>query len=170
MDEDYSEKDLYPSIKDWLKNFLEDRFKKSKVQTFDTSGVVLYKFLQEKGYSDFFQDHQCYEIMVDITGIIISKNKANLVFVEVKKGIISLRDISQLLGYSIIAKPLYSFLVSPKGLSKGMNYLLNQIKHLEVLNYDRKDRTKFLRIAKWHIGMEEIIPHSIIPTGAHIIS
>lgn len=169
MREEFQEKELYPTIMEWLKGYLEDRFKKSKVSTFNTSGTVLYRFLQEKGFSEFFPDYQAFEIMVDITGIIISNQSAKLVFIEVKRDAISLKDISQLLGYSIIAKPEFSFLISPAGLSNRMNYLLNQIKHLEVLNYDREDTTKFIRIAKWDINKEEIIPGSIIPKGSHIV-
>lgn len=169
MKEEYTEKELYPSIMKWLKNYLEDRFKKSKVFTFNTSGVVLYKFLQEKGFSEYFPDYQAFEIMIDITGIIVSNKSAKLVFVEVKKGTISLKEISQLLGYSIIAKPEFSFLISPEGLSNRMNYLLNQIKHLDVLYYDKENNTKFIRIVKWDIEKEEIIPESMMPKGSHIL-
>src|SRR3989338_10528100 len=169
MKEEYAEKELYPSIMEWLKNYLEDRFKQGKVFTFNTSGVVLYKFLQEKGFSEYFPDYQAFEIMIDITGIIVSNKSAKLVFVEVKKGAISLKEISQLLGYSIIAKPEFSFLISPEGLSNRMNYLLNQIKHLDVLYYDKENNTKFIRIARWDIEKEEIIPESIIPKGSHIL-
>lgn len=96
MREEFQEKELYPPIMDWLKGYLEDRFKKSKVSTFNTSGTALYRFLQEKGFSEFFPDYQAFEIMVDITGIIILNQSAKLVFIEVKRDAISLKDISQL--------------------------------------------------------------------------
>ena len=169
MKEEYQEKELYPSIMEWLEGYLEDRFRKSKVSTFNTSGVVLYRFLQEKGLSEYFPDYQAFEIMVDITGIIISNNTAKLVFVEVKKGGISLKEISQLLGYSMIAKPEFSFLISPEGLSNRMNYLLNQIKHFDILHYDKEENNRFIRIARWDIEKKEIIPDSMIPRGSHIL-
>ena len=48
------EKDMYPAVCEWLKNVLKNKFKRAEIQVFDTSNVMLSKFLVEKGYHIFF--------------------------------------------------------------------------------------------------------------------
>jgi len=75
--------------------------------------------------------------------------EAHLGLVECKLGRINLRDLSQLLGYSRVALPLYSIILSPRGISQSLNLLFNIARRNDILYYS-PDRHIF--IAKWVEG------------------
>jgi len=156
-----TEKDMYPDVIRWLQKFLIDHFSKSDVYCFDTSRVYLNDFLSRKGFSEF-RDSATYEIKVDITGIIRQDKKSNLIFIECKLSYINLKDISQLLGYSKVAQPLYSLIISPKNVSDPVNTLFRTYKRYDVLKYTDKQE---ICIAKWNVEQKDIDYNSIIPPG-----
>ena len=54
---------------------------------------------------------------------------------ECKNTKLTLAQLSQLLGYSRIAQPLYSFLISPVGFSLTLVSLLQKYRRHDVLEY-----------------------------------
>jgi len=76
-----------------------------------------------------------YNIQVDIVGFAIQKNLTHLALVECKNDYITLRDLSQLIGYSLVALPIYSFIISPQGPSDSLILLLKTYNRLDVLRY-----------------------------------
>ncbi len=94
---------MYPHVCIWLKKLLERKFKNATIHVDNTSKKVLSKWLVEKGFHKHFKGYQTYEIEVDVTGLIEKLNETHLAFVECKLGRITLRDLSQLLGYSKVA-------------------------------------------------------------------
>ena len=50
------------------------------------------------------------DIHIDIVGFIFLENVTYIAFVECKNDYIKLRDLSQVIGYSLIAKPKHSFI------------------------------------------------------------
>jgi hypothetical protein len=158
------EKEMYPHVCSWLEKVLRNKFKKAKILVAETSRKVLSKWLFEKGCHKCLKDYSTYEIEVDITGIIESE-KTELVFVECKLNKITLRDVSQLLGYSKVAIPSLSIILSPMGISESMNLLLNISRRNDILYYTSN---KHIIIGKWDSRKREIIPSSIIPKGCHI--
>lgn len=166
MNEEFNkESDLYPSVIAWFKSLLKERNKRSSVQVFDTSRVSLWKFLKDNEYCKYFQDYITFEIQVDITAIVLRKKSASLSFIECKLNPISLKDISQLLGYSRVALPLYSIIISPKGISSSVSYLLKTFNRYDVLKYDSDKR---IRIAKWDSSKNEVDIRSILPPGEYL--
>ena len=159
-----NEKDLYPLVKKWLRKFLKDRHRRSKVETYDTHNVSVSKFLLDKKLQTYFTELSAYDIKVDVTGIIISKKAAKLAFVECKIKPITLKDVGQILGYSRVANPAYSFIVSPKGLSSPLSILLRTFGRYDVLAY--QDNKK-IRIAKWNLNRMEIEYNSLLPPGEY---
>ncbi len=85
---------MYPHVKAWLERVLTSKFKGAKVLAANTSEKTLSKWLFEQGFHRHFADYQAYEIDVDVTGVIVWGDKADLAFVECKLGKISLRDFS----------------------------------------------------------------------------
>lgn len=85
-----------------------------------------------------------------------------LAFVECKVGPITLRDVGQLLGYSLIARPETSYLISPAGLSDRLRSLLVTFGRQDLLNYTRN---RMLLLATWDSGRCEVDPSSVIPRG-----
>ena len=156
-----SEKAMYPEVCRWLREVLQSRFPRAEIQVADTSQMVLSNFLEREGLTDLFPDYQTYEINVDVTAIIKRKTPA-LAFVECKLTTLTLRDTSQLLGYSKVAQPIYSIIVSPAGISKALSLLLKNFHRYDILEYGE---TKRLRLATWDPIRKTIDPATVIPPG-----
>src|SRR2546425_11649647 len=141
------ERDMYPFVAAWLKRTLSGIYPRASINVYDTSTVALYRFLESHGYSDLFPLFRTYEIHVDITAIIQHRKKpAALAFVECKLDQISLKDLSQLLGYSRVAQPIYSIILGPGGISPALHALLHNYGRLDVLTYADGKRIK---VATW---------------------
>lgn len=151
---------LYPSMLKWLQTYLENKHQKAVIKTYDVHSVDLSDFIQRNKYTKHFPEYATYKIRVDLLGVILEKNKCNLVFVEVKDTPLSLINLSQLLGYCKILKPEFAFLISPKGLTKPLSQLLVHFNRLDILEFDKN---KFVRVAKWNPTRNAIENDSIIP-------
>ncbi|MEK6982984.1 MAG: hypothetical protein AABX33_00290 [Nanoarchaeota archaeon] len=140
------EEKLYPEIKEWLQNYLTDKYKGHTVETtFETSRRNLDVVLKSKGI-------QCKEaiglqIKVDVVGILKRGDEFKLVFVEVKDTELTLKDLGQLWGYTQLIDPIESLLVSSKGLGR-LSHLFNVLRREDVLKFGTKTN-KFMQIAKW---------------------
>jgi hypothetical protein len=159
-----TEREMYPDICSWFRKVLQNKFKNARIYVEDTSKKVLSKWLLERGLHNYFPQYQTYEIEVDITAVIVKSNKqAHLSFIECKLGKIGLRDLSQLLGYSKVALPLYAIILSPKGVSQSLNLLFNVARRNDILYYSTN---KHIIIATWLESRKEIDFSTIIPKGA----
>lgn len=156
---------MYPDVCVWFKKTLKKKFQDAKICVEDTSKKVLSKWLVEKGFHNFFPNYQTYEIEVDVTGIVEKSNEAHLGFIECKLGRITLRDLSQLLGYSKVALPLYSIILSPKGISRSLNLLFDIARRNDILYYSTDS---YIIIGKWNGKRKELDLSSIIPKGGRI--
>jgi len=153
---------MYEPVRNWWERFLKERHKRSRVSVYDTSKIVLYKFMQDYHLEAFFPDYLTYEAEVDITGVIITRDKAKLALVECKLMPITLRDVSQILGYSKVIRPLYSLIISPQGLSDPVARLLKSFQRFDVLDYGNGQRIK---LATSSPQRQEIISESLLPPG-----
>lgn len=151
---------LYPSMLEWLQMYLENKHPKAVIKTYDVHSVDLSDFIQRNKYTKCFPEYATYKIRVDLLGMILEKDKCNLVFVEVKDTPLSLINLSQLLGYCKILRPEFAFLISPKGLAKPLSQLLVHFNRLDILEFDKN---KFVRVAKWNPTRNAIEIDSIIP-------
>lgn len=158
-----NERAMYPEVCKWLHDLLKSRFPKSTVTTVDTSQVSLNNYLEQAGLTDLFPDYQTYEINVDVTGIVQRKTPL-LTFVECKLTALTLRDVSQLLGYSKVAQPYYSVLISPAGISKALALLFRIYRRNDVLEYAPNAR---LKIGVWDAVRKTVDPATILPAGEH---
>lgn len=132
---------------------------------YDTHATKLSRFLLRKDLHTHFPEYKSYEIMTDVTGIVKDGDKVDLVFVECKLQPITLGDISQLLGYSRVALPLCSLLLSPKGISSSVSYLFNTLRRYDVLKYADNKR---IVVARWNPQSNDLDFQSIIPRGEHL--
>ncbi len=153
---------MYPHVISWLHGLLSSKFKRARVSVYDTSKKVLSRFLFEKGLHKKFPEYQTYEIEVDITGVIEEASKTSLALVECKLASITLRDLSQLLGYSKVANPLISLIVSPAGISESLNMLFNVHRRDDILYYSHD---RYIRVAKWVESKIDLDLSSLIPKG-----
>ena len=156
------EKQMYPDVMEWLKRKLRGMFHRAEIETYDTSAVALYRFLETNGLQELFPQYQSYDIRVDVTGVVQTKHEAHLAFVECKLRQITLRDLSQLLGYSRVAIPIYSIIVSPAGIGSAMTCLLKTYGRIDVLEYEKSRR---LKVATWDSARREVSVPTTIPAG-----
>jgi hypothetical protein len=160
------EEEMYPDVCLWFQKMLQSKFRNARIYVEDTSKKVLSRWLFEKGLHKYFPDYQTYEVEVDVTGVVLKSSKeVYLGFIECKLGRISLRDLSQLLGYSKVALPLYSIILSPEGISESLNLLFNIARRNDILYYSSD---KHIFIAKWLEKKKEIDFSTIIPKGGII--
>lgn len=154
------EEKLYPEIERWLNDYLEDKYKKYKVEiTSETSRQFLDIILKKKGIN--INEAIGLKIKIDIVGILRSSDEIKLVFVEVKDVPLTLKDLGQLWGYTQLMDPEESFLISPKGFGR-LSKLFNVSKREDLLKYGI-DKIKFMRIARWDQQRRSIDWSTIIP-------
>jgi len=161
------EKDMYPSVCNWLKEFLAGRHRKAVIKVFDTSRKSLVRLIQEKRLmSNLPPEWQSWDIYVDVVGFIIHKKTSQLAFVECKNIAVTLAHLSQLLGYSRVVLPEYSFIISPKGISDSLKSLLLTFNRIDILQYSdiQGKLPHTVSIARWD-GTAGCIDNNSLITG-----
>lgn len=161
------EVEIYPDVMNWLQRFLKGRFPKHQIDVRDTHRIPLNRFIERHQLAHYFDTHiwQTYEIRVDVTGFIVGEKRKGLALVECKLAAASLLDFCQLLGYSRVASPLLSFLISPQGISSTLNTLLLEYARDDLLEYYRApgERPRKIVLAKWISVSKQIEIASAIP-------
>ncbi len=160
-----AENALYPHVATWLANYLQGRFPRASVISHDTHKAQLSSFLRSQGLHKFIKGYDSFEIQVDVTGVVRTRDSVRLAFVECKVEPITLRDVGQLLGYSLVARPEWSLLLSPEGLSDRLSALLLTYGRQDVLAYGEN---RAIRLATWNVSRGEVDAASLVPRGSHI--
>jgi hypothetical protein len=147
--------EMYPDIIEWLKKNLEQKFgkKAKKITVLDTHDSDLLNFIMQLSYQKFFPEFTTYKIRQDITGFIEYEDKVELVFVECKNERLSLIHLSQLIGYSCIALPIYSILLSPQGMGQTLCKLLKSYNRLDILEFRPK---RMIQVIKWDKSKQDV--------------
>lgn len=150
-----SEIEMYPDIIRWLQKDLQQKFGKKAIRIIvrDTHDSDLSNFIMQLGFQKFFPEFSTYQIRQDVTGFIEYSDRVELVFVECKNTTLSLINLSQLIGYSCIALPIYAYLISPQGMGRTMNRLLNEFNRRDILEF-RPNRK--IQIIKWDANKQDI--------------
>lgn len=164
-----NEAEMYPDVIAWLHGLLRERFSGAEVDVRDTHASPLNEYIKRNRLERYFQDNiwQTYEIRVDITGFMLHRGKPGIAFVECKLIPISLLHISQLLGYSRVARPLLSYLISTKGIGSAVVGLISRYDRTDILEYDwQKGRIpRTLMLGTWDITAKRLDPASVLPPG-----
>lgn len=162
------EEDMYPDIKKWLEQYLASKYPNWEIKVYDTSKTTLSQFLIQSRIQNYFPHYTTYDVKVDVTSILkdLQKKRYFIVLVECKLKSISLKDVSQILGYSRVVRPLHAMIISPKGLTSPVAHLFQKLKRYDVLAYefDHKGRArKYVKIGTWDAKRKEVLPNSWIP-------
>jgi len=156
------EQELYPGVAKWLDGRLRSLFPGWQIRVSETSRIKLASFLGRVGLQDAFPGSEAFEIEVDITGLLRRGEKAELAFVEFKTGPISLKDVGQILGYSRVASPALSVVLSPAGMSSSLHLLLAAYNRVDLLEFGGGRRIK---VGTWDIARKQLDPVSVFPPG-----
>jgi hypothetical protein len=105
-----------------------------------------------------------WDIHVDIVGFALTAKTTRLTFVECKNAAITLDHLSQILGYSRVALPEFSFLIAPQGVSDSLRTLLLTHHRLDILNYDQRPGLwpRSIIVARWNEAASTLDADSII--------
>ena len=150
-----SEREMYPDVCRWLNDFLTSRYQRASVDVHDLSHTPISRFLRNYDKGQFPPEWVTWDIRVDVVGFIHQpKAMTSLAFVECKNIKLTLSHLSQLLGYSRIAQPLFSFLISPLGFSSTLVSLLQDYQRHDVLEYhwESGKRPRRVVLAEWDRG------------------
>lgn len=160
-----SEKDMYPDVCQWLEDFLKDRFRQAEIDVRILAHTPISRFLSTYNRGNFPGEWVTWNIKVDVVGFVHHLNRpTDLVFVECKNTKLTLAHLSQLLGYSRIAQPLYSFLISPAGFSASLVSLLQHYHRRDVLEYhwEPGKLPRQVIVAEWEMTSRHLNRHTII--------
>lgn len=160
-----SEKEMYPAVLAWLMKFLQERHPELSIKSYDSSQRSLAKLIQDEGlHAGLPSQWVSWDIQVDIAAFLLSESQTELAFVECKNKPTTLSDLSQLLGYSRVANPQYSFLLSPAGKSDFLVTLLQTFARHDVLKYDYPagETSRAIVVADWIPESDSIDWNTII--------
>lgn len=159
------EKDMYPHICHWLNEFLGDQFHGANIAVHDLSKYSLSRFIATHNIAGLPDEWVTWDIKVDIVAFIQRPlMPTSLIFAECKNVPLTLAHLSQLLGYSRIAQPTLSFLLSPLGFSSALISLLREYRRYDVLEYwwEKGKVPRRIIAAQWDINARNIDRSNII--------
>lgn len=158
-----SEADLYVPVCKWLEERLKARYRKMDVQVFDSHSTRLSRIIGGLGLERVFPEFNAWDVKVDVTGVVSDGEVGHIALVECKSGRLTLRDVGQLLGYSVVVDPILAILLSPAPPTDPLVTLLKDYGRLDVLQYGRSRR--HIRITQWDETKCEVRPESVLPPG-----
>ena len=154
------EKELYPVMCDWLRNYLKDKYLNEEIIVEDTSQINLDVILEKYGVIKDYPATVGIGMQIDVLGIVKKKSKSLLFFIEAKKTQLNTHDLGQILIYSRICNPEQAFLLS----SSGLGQLEKLIKNREdIAYYSLEKKIKMIQIGKWDVLRNMPDVTSIIP-------
>jgi hypothetical protein len=172
------ESELYDDIAHWLEEFLKSKHRKLTIVAKNTSRKSLRDFIQKSLQNRTSQDAisenltgvAAFDIKVDVTGIAWcasppcgkSSKSIYLAIVEVKRSPISLKDLSQILGYARVVKPDYAFIISPEGWSSSIEYLVRRWGRTDILEYENG---RYIVVGKWDLESRTVRPGDTLIPG-----
>jgi hypothetical protein len=160
-----TESELYGPVRAWLQELLARRYRGHEVLALDTSRTRLSTVVAQRGLQARFPQAGVWDIQADITAFILGK-ESHVAFVECKKGPITLKDVGQLLGYSLVARPLLAILLSVEEPSDALRTLLVTYGRYDILEYDRKGSR--IRIVQWDPARRAVLHAATLPPGEHV--
>jgi hypothetical protein len=143
-----SEFELYLPMKNWLQEYLENKYKGYKIITVDSHAEKLDKVLTKFNITNEFAVG--VDIQIDILGIARRGNLEKLFFIEAKKTNLTLRDLGQLWAYCKLINPEEAFLITSADLGT-LNKILNTLKREDLLDYGDGKFIKKMKIGVWNL-------------------
>jgi hypothetical protein len=164
-----NELEMYPDVAAWLCQRLAGRYPGAQLEVHDTHAMPLHQYILRNGLHHYFATDiwHTYDIHVDVTAFLKYRGGAGLAFVECKNTSITLRDLSQLLGYARVALPLHAYLVSPLGVGTAIRSLLLTHDRTDILEYHwpRGQQPRAIVVGTFNRLIKGIDLGSVLPRG-----
>ncbi|MFI3169374.1 MAG: hypothetical protein R3Y06_05460 [Faecalibacterium sp.] len=158
------ETELYAGMCNWLQTYLEDKYSRTtcNVIVVDCHSVNLDAVLEQYGIIQYYPQTVGLKIEIDVLGMVIWDNKAEIYFIEAKKTQLTLQNLGQLLVYCRLCNPQEAYLLSSAGLG-SLKKVLTILNREDLLNFGTGKTIKKMKVAKWDIRRNTIDNHSLIP-------
>lgn len=158
------EVELYEGMCLWLDSYLNDKLrgKNCKIITVDCHSVYLDKILERYDVIKYYPQVVGLQIEIDVLGIAVFKDHADLYFIEAKKTQLNLQNLGQLVIYCKLCNPEEAYLLSSAGLG-SLNKVLNNLSREDLLDFGPKKTIKRIQVAKWDVIRKTVDQHSIFP-------
>jgi len=128
----------------------------------DYHSQYLDSVLEKENVIKYYPQVVGLKIQIDVLGIVIAKDKAEIYFIEAKKTALNLQNLGQLLIYCKLCNPEEAYLLSSNGLG-SLEKVLKNLNREDLLNYGNGKKIKKIKVANWDIKKKSIDNHSIIP-------
>lgn len=145
--------ELYEPMKNWLLNYLSNKYKTATIIVEDTHSERLDKALYRNGIVNDVATG--IDIQIDVLGIVKEKKGYKLFFIEAKKTSLTLRDLGQLWAYCKLIDPEEAFLLTSADLG-SLNKILNVYKREDLLDFGDGKKIKKMKIAIWNMLNNDI--------------
>jgi hypothetical protein len=144
--------DLYLPMCDWLRQYLEDKYKNCEVIVADTHSERLDRALQRYGViGEVVEIAMGIDIQIDVLGIVHNKKDVKLFFVEAKKTSLTLKDLGQLWAYCKLINPEEAFLLTSADLG-SLNKLMNVYNREDLLDFGDGKAIKKMKVGVWSVN------------------
>lgn len=154
--------ELYEPMRAWLQQYLENKYKGTKVITIDSHARTLDIYLEQFGIIDYYPQSVGLDIQIDVLGIIINKGKPHIAFIEAKKTQLNLHDLGQLWAYCKLCEPIEAFLLSSSGLG-SLNKVLSNLNRQDLLDFGSGKTIKKMQVGKWDVNAKSIDYKALVP-------
>lgn len=156
--------ELYSDMCAWLGTYLNDKYKnkKCKICVVDCHSNYLDSILEQYGIIQYYPQVVGIKIEIDVLGMVIWNNKAEIFFIEAKKTKLTLQNLGQLLVYCKLCNPEGAFLLSSAGLG-SLDKVLNILGREDLLDFGNDRKINKIKVAKWDFVRRTIDNHSVIP-------
>jgi len=156
------EVELYDPMRDWLQQYLEDKYKGATIITVDSHAQTLDLFLEKYGVIDHYPQTLGLDIQIDVLGIVTKNSKSHIFFIEAKKTQLNLHDVGQLWVYCKLCDPAEAFLLSSVGLG-SLSKIFNNLSRTDLLEFGDGKRIKKIQVGKWDISKRSPDYHTLVP-------
>ena len=154
------EEELYEPMRQWLEQYVKDKYKKYEVVAIDAHSERLDRALAK--YSIVNEMANGVDIQIDVLAIARKDNDVKLFFIEAKKTRLTLRDLGQLWAYCKLVDPDEAFLLTSADLG-SLNKLLNSFRREDLLDFGDGKRIKKMRVGKWDVTRNTVDFNSLVP-------
>lgn len=156
-------------MREWAAGFLRARARTCAVRVHDGSRTHVSELIARSPSAPAFPaESSSWQVRCDIVGLLTRRKAGYVCLVEVKSGAISVRDLSQVLGYCRVVRPVKAFLLSPAGAGRHLWRLVREHARYDLLEYDwppgRQPRS--IVVARWNTAANQPDPETVLCAGA----